>query len=309
MTKISKEKGCEALAEWIKPCENHLQWSAASTFSGNGRIIWAKFKAFLSHVVNKHAGFEDPLFNKCSHGDIQPRKWLRVGTVVYDKLCGALTNNALVKGIKQASPFAQTSCLEGFHSVLNHLAPKMIAYSYIGMYCRHILAAVHFNFNLQREVQHHGRDRVERVKVSYPKFKNGEACVRDVRVRPNFDYVEDIYQTFINASKDELHEAATKLKDSIPAPMNTMFEKQPREEALQKRAERSKMVTRDVPPTTPVSQFPESSSKGSTKRKCSSQQTKKSSKPHYCAACKQPMKGHGKFLDCPKNKNEGMDNV
>lgn len=65
------------------------------------------------------------------------------------------------------------------------------------------------------------------------------------------DYVEDIYQTFINASKDELHEAATKLKDSIPAPMNTMFEKQPREEALQKRAERSKMVTRDVPPTTP----------------------------------------------------------
>lgn len=60
----------------------------------------------------------------------------RIGTVVYDKLYAALTNNALVKGIKQASPLAQTSCLEGFHSVLNHFAPKMIAYSYIGMYCR-----------------------------------------------------------------------------------------------------------------------------------------------------------------------------
>ena len=48
----------------------------------------------------------------------------------------ALTNNALVKGIKQASPLAQTSCVEGFHSVLNHFAPKMIAYSYIGIYCR-----------------------------------------------------------------------------------------------------------------------------------------------------------------------------
>ena len=45
-----------------------------------------------------------------------------IGTVVYDKLCAALTNNALVKGIKQASPLAQTSCLEGFHSVLNHFA-------------------------------------------------------------------------------------------------------------------------------------------------------------------------------------------
>ena len=36
-----------------------------------------------------------------------------------------------------------------------------------------------------------------------------------------------------------------------PAPMNTMLEKQPRVEALQKRAEKSKMVTKDVPPTTP----------------------------------------------------------
>jgi len=51
---------------------------------------------------------------------------------------------------------------------------------------RHILAAVHFNFNLQREVKHKGTDGAERVKVSYPKFKNGEATVRDVRITPNF---------------------------------------------------------------------------------------------------------------------------
>ena len=58
------------------------------------------------------------------------------GTVVYDKLVETLTENALVKGIKQASPFSQTSSLEGFHSALNYFAPKMIAYSYVGMYCR-----------------------------------------------------------------------------------------------------------------------------------------------------------------------------
>jgi len=61
--------------------------------------------------------------------------WL-LGSVAFEKLCTALTNNSLVKGIKQASPFAQTSCLEGFHSLLNQFAPKMIAYSYVGMYCR-----------------------------------------------------------------------------------------------------------------------------------------------------------------------------
>ena len=43
---------------------------------------------------------------------------------------------------------------------------------------RHILAAVHFNFNLQREVKHRETDGPERVKVCYPKFKNGEQLYR-----------------------------------------------------------------------------------------------------------------------------------
>ncbi len=55
---------------------------------------------------------------------------------LHKKVCMALTNKSLMKGIKKASPLAQTSCLEGFHSVLNHFSPKMIAYSYIGQYCR-----------------------------------------------------------------------------------------------------------------------------------------------------------------------------
>ena len=79
LTAISKLKGCEVLGEWIKPCERHLYWSATSFFNGNGRVIWAKFKSFLSHVVNQHSGFDDPLFNKCVHRDIQPRKWLKTG--------------------------------------------------------------------------------------------------------------------------------------------------------------------------------------------------------------------------------------
>ena len=63
----------------IKPCERHLYWSATSTFIGCGRVIWAKFKSFLNHVVNKHSGFNEPLFNKCVHRNIPPRNWLKVG--------------------------------------------------------------------------------------------------------------------------------------------------------------------------------------------------------------------------------------
>ena len=36
----------------------------------------------------------------------------------------------------------------------------------------------------------------------------------------------------------------------FPAPMNTMVEKQPREEAIEKRAKGKKMVVEDVPPPT-----------------------------------------------------------
>lgn len=47
------------------------------------------------------------------------------------------------------------------------------------------------------------KDGVERVKVSYPKFKNGEATVRDVRVEPNFGKPLDL-QMWIEKSEKVL---------------------------------------------------------------------------------------------------------
>lgn len=79
LSKLPKEKGCEELTDWIKPCENHLYWSAATRFSGNGLVIWAKFKTFLSHIINKHSSLSDPLFNKCGLREIRPRRWLHAG--------------------------------------------------------------------------------------------------------------------------------------------------------------------------------------------------------------------------------------
>ena len=79
LSKLAKETGCEDLAGWIKACENHLYWSATSTHFGNGRNIWGKFKSFLSHILNKHTELNDPLFNKCAHGDLTPKKWLLNG--------------------------------------------------------------------------------------------------------------------------------------------------------------------------------------------------------------------------------------
>ena len=59
------------------------------------------------------------------------------GSIPYEKMAGVLTKKNLMNGIKQASPIGQTSCLEGFHSVLNQFSPKMIGYSYPGMLIRY----------------------------------------------------------------------------------------------------------------------------------------------------------------------------
>ncbi|XP_046863426.1 uncharacterized protein LOC124457186 [Xenia sp. Carnegie-2017] len=76
LNKLAKEADCEELAEWVKPCINHFYWSATSTHSGNGMVILAKFKSFLSHVIDKHDGLDDPLYDKCAHGELTPRNFI-----------------------------------------------------------------------------------------------------------------------------------------------------------------------------------------------------------------------------------------
>ena len=84
LTKISKEKDCDNLAEWIKPCERHLMWSATTTPSGDGELIWAKFESFLSHIINKHTDLPNENFNKCGHGEaISDRRWLEEYIYIY----------------------------------------------------------------------------------------------------------------------------------------------------------------------------------------------------------------------------------
>ena len=53
------------------------------------------------------------------------------------------------------------------------------------LFYRIILAAIHFNYNVNRGTKKR-TDGTERIKVDYPKFKNGEATVRGVRIAPNF---------------------------------------------------------------------------------------------------------------------------
>ncbi|XP_015779598.1 PREDICTED: uncharacterized protein LOC107357470 isoform X4 [Acropora digitifera] len=76
-------------------------------------------------------------------------------------------------------------------------------------------------------------DGTEKVKVSYPKYKNGGASVRSVKIEQNSDYVEELYQFYLSTSKEELASAVEDLKEMTPQPMVSMFDKQPKEAAVQ----------------------------------------------------------------------------
>ena len=61
-------------------------------------------------------------------------------------------------------------------------------------------------------------------------------------------YVHEVWETLLDAMKKNILEHEMKLiKEITPAPMNTV--KEPRDQAIKKREERKKMVTKDVPPT------------------------------------------------------------
>ncbi|XP_046863604.1 uncharacterized protein LOC124457386 [Xenia sp. Carnegie-2017] len=191
-----------------------------------------------------------------------------------------------MKSIHQASPVAQTSCLEGFHSVLNHFAPKMIHYSYVRMYCRHILASIHFNNNLRRDVEMKN-DGTSQINEVYSQFKNGEGTVRDVRVKPKFEYVDELLDSVILSIKDKdaLSNSQNLLKVMFLPPMNVMLQKQPRAEVLLKQVRRKCIVANDVPPSIPAAT--------SVPFSCHSKVavSKEKSQPK-CLTCKKPMKSH-----------------
>ena len=59
------------------------------------------------------------------------------GTQPYENLTELLTKKSLLKDIRQMSGQHATSSLEAFHSVQNHFAAKLLAFSYHGMTSRY----------------------------------------------------------------------------------------------------------------------------------------------------------------------------
>ena len=67
----------------------------------------------------------------------------------------------------------------------------------------------------------------------------------------HLDYVGELFKFYMTLSKQQLQDACNDMKKMVAQPMNSMLDKQPREEAIRKIEKRMNMVTTAVPPTAP----------------------------------------------------------
>ena len=80
---------CNIIGHWQRSIINHLYWCVASTSSGDGELIKAKWLSLDNHIHNVHKR-ESKNFKKCVHGKLSGRdrnkKWFKRRKYMYTAL-------------------------------------------------------------------------------------------------------------------------------------------------------------------------------------------------------------------------------
>eukprot|EP00795_Rhopilema_esculentum_P009961 gene9960-18577_t len=105
------------------------------------------------------------------------------------------------------------------------------------------------------------------------------------------NYVSELFETILNMTAEEKEQAMVELHTATPQPLCAEFDKETREEAVEKRTKRQNMCMQEVPATCLVA---ESNTTEAAPRKLQ--------KSPHCRLCNNPMKGHKDISDCPRNQ-------
>ncbi|XP_010793701.1 uncharacterized protein isoform X1 [Notothenia coriiceps] len=233
----AKERECEDLKLWRPAIINHLYWTAASTPDGDPDVMEAKWQSMVNHVQDIHE-HGTPAFPCCAHppleGEARDKEWLEPGTTAAIKLERVTLRTALVKDVRKLSPQHQTYSLEAFHSLILHFAPKHTGFSFLGMYSRLLMAALHFNHNSSREVARTSDGEV-RYAVCYPRFCKGGWVVRPIKEKPSYAYAAALMESLregYSRSPETLRESSAVLSSTAPAPLSTSCQEIAKDEAV-----------------------------------------------------------------------------
>ncbi|XP_071795968.1 uncharacterized protein [Asterias amurensis] len=137
------------------------------------------------------------------------------------------------KAIYKLSPYMQTSGIEGFHSLINQFAPKMVAFSYEGMTCRLYLSALHYNENAGR-VQAKSKDGKLQYGIQYPRAKSGGHTVVKVLQGETFNYADQVTVLALEncSGGDKTLRQRTPILAKKPLPVCSKYQKPTKEDAI-----------------------------------------------------------------------------
>ena len=143
-----------------------MYWCVASAPDGNGEEIATWWKSLMEHICEIKAMKDVTIFHLekwsevkmvytrqgihaytyidicmelyCVLAIIYTCYMYKIDTKACEKLYNVIYNARLLEDIKKLSPHQQISSLESYYSVINHFAPKLLAFSYVGIKCRYL---------------------------------------------------------------------------------------------------------------------------------------------------------------------------
>ncbi|KAJ8018039.1 hypothetical protein HOLleu_44188 [Holothuria leucospilota] len=160
------------------------------------------------------------------------------GSEACESLCKVLTNTRLRNDVKKMSPKQQTSRLEAFHSLVNFFAPKLTVFSYEGMTCRMLLAAMHYNENSNRDAAT-TQSGEKLYSIDFPRAKGGDYTLREVQSPATFGYVNDLMEeaTLAVQNSVNIRQQISGLQN-IPEPVSASYPRPSLQEAVRRQSTR-----------------------------------------------------------------------
>ncbi|KAH6921057.1 hypothetical protein HPB50_027950 [Hyalomma asiaticum] len=176
IAQAAKSSGCQTIGLWSRSMVNHLYFSVKHG-DGNGELAVAVWLSMINHIQDKHDG-HSLQYERCQHGDLEPRKWIFPGTHAFDKLSAIVTNKRLLDDIRYALSFE----LKSFSVHLIFTVVKHLGVTGQGLTA---LAALHYNENADKgqAVTLSGE---LRWRVKHPKARKGEASVSSIKQAPTY---------------------------------------------------------------------------------------------------------------------------